>query len=146
MIIEFQVLSVLVNPKLANSNDISLDARKRAQAYSTSLRTGVGAYTGNSKGYEFIREKVANYINSRDGVQANPDNIFLTNGASEGVRTAFNMLIRDKKDGVLIPIPQYPLYSALITLMGGTQVPYYLDETQNWALDVKDLKNQIKKA
>ena len=54
------------------------------------------------------------------------------------------MLIGSKKDGIMIPIPQYPLYSALITLNGGTLVPYYLDEGKNWALDVKDVKNQIK--
>lgn len=53
------------------------------------------------------------------------------------------MLIRNESDGVLIPIPQYPLYSALITLNGGKQISYYLDETQNWGLDVKDLKYRI---
>jgi aspartate/methionine/tyrosine aminotransferase len=79
----------------------------------------VGAYTGNSKGYTVVREKVADYISQRDGVTADPNNIYITNGASEGVRTAFNMLIRNNKDGIMIPIPQYPLYSALITLMGG---------------------------
>jgi aspartate/methionine/tyrosine aminotransferase len=46
----------------------------------------------------------------------------------------------------MIPIPQYPLYSALITLMKGTQVSYFLDETQNWALDVSDVKKKIKAA
>ncbi len=56
------------------------------------------------------------------------------------------MLISGKSDGIMIPIPQYPLYSALITLNGGTLVPYYLNESKNWALDVKDVKNQIKEA
>lgn len=50
------------------------------------------------------------------------------------------MLIKGKNDGIMIPIPQYPLYSALITLNGGTQVNYFLDETKNWGLDAKDLK------
>lgn len=36
----------------------------------------------------------------------------------------------------MIPIPQYPLYSALISLLNGTPVPYYLDESKNWSLDV----------
>ena len=40
----------------------------------------------------------------------------------------------------MIPIPQYPLYSALITLMGGRLVPYYLDEPKNWALDMNDVR------
>lgn len=106
----------------------------------------IGAYTGNSKGYPLVREKVANFISERDGVKADPNNIFLTNGASEGVRTAFNMLIRDEKDAIMIPIPQYPLYSALITLMKGTQVSYFLDEKKNWALDANDVRKKIKEA
>ena len=72
--------------------------------------------------------------------------MYLTNGAGEGVKLLFNMLISGKNDGIMIPIPQYPLYSALITLNGGTLVPYYLDEEKNWALDVKDVKKQIKLA
>jgi aspartate/methionine/tyrosine aminotransferase len=38
------------------------------------------------------------------------------------VKTLLNMLIRDDKDGIMIPIPQYPLYSAAITALGGAQV------------------------
>lgn len=56
------------------------------------------------------------------------------------------MLIRNSNDGILIPIPQYPLYSALITLNGGKQVNYYLDESKNWGLDAKDLRDRIAKA
>jgi aspartate/methionine/tyrosine aminotransferase len=44
---------------------------------------------------------------------------------------------------VLCPIPQYPLYSATIQLVGGTLVPYYLNEENNWALDIEDLKQQL---
>ncbi len=39
----------------------------------------------------------------------------------------------------MIPIPQYPLYSALISLLNGTPVPYYLNEEKSWALDVCSL-------
>lgn len=53
------------------------------------------------------------------------------------------MLIRGQNDGIMIPIPQYPLYSALIQLNGGTQINYYLDETQNWSLDTSDVKKKI---
>jgi alanine transaminase len=67
----------------------------------------------------------------------------MTNGASEGVRIFLSMLIRDERDGIMIPIPQYPLYSALVTLNGGTIVPYYLDEAQNWGLDFENIKSQI---
>ena len=45
-------------------------------------------------------------------------NIFLTDGASPAVRFILNALIRDDRDGILVPIPQYPLYSASIQLYG----------------------------
>lgn len=63
----------------------------------------------------------------------------MTNGASEGVRTAFKLLIREKSDGIMVPIPQYPLYSALLTLDGGTMVKYFLNEEKNWGIDAEDL-------
>jgi glutamate--glyoxylate aminotransferase len=67
----------------------------------------------------------------------NPDHIFLTDGASVGVRSVLNAMIRDGRDGVMVPIPQYPLYSASIALYGGSLVPYSLNETNGWQMDVK---------
>lgn len=46
----------------------------------------------------------------------------------------------------MIPIPQYPLYSALLTLFGGELLPYYLDESKNWGLDVEALHKMVSKA
>jgi alanine transaminase len=43
----------------------------------------------------------------------------------------------------MIPIPQYPLYSATITLDVGSDAPYYLDEDKNWGLDVIELFTQL---
>lgn len=56
------------------------------------------------------------------------------------------MLIRDKHDGIMVPIPQYPLYSATIQLYGGTLVPYYLDEEHGWGLDETHLRHQAAEA
>ena len=83
----------------------------------------------------------------RDNVPvSDAKNIYLTNGAGEGVKILFSMLIRNENDGIMIPIPQYPLYSALITLSGGSQISYFLDESQNWSLDTNDVKKQITNA
>lgn len=43
----------------------------------------------------------------------------------------------------MCPIPQYPLYSATIELLGGTLVPYYLDEARGWGLSVTELRSSL---
>jgi aspartate/methionine/tyrosine aminotransferase len=81
--------------------------------------------------------------------KANPENLFLTNGASDGVRLVMTTMIRrgnGANDGVLVPIPQYPLYSASCTIMDGTLVPYYLNEADGWSMGVDELKSQLSQA
>mmetsp|Transcript_32496 Transcript_32496/g.49721 ORF Transcript_32496/g.49721 Transcript_32496/m.49721 type:complete len:389 (-) Transcript_32496:49-1215(-) len=109
------------------------------------LPTPMGAYTSSSRGHDYVRETIKDYIEKRDGenVNVNLNNIYLTNGASEGVKLAFRMLLNSEKDGVMVPIPQYPLYSAQLTLDGGTMVKYYLDENKNWGIDLKDIEYRI---
>jgi aspartate/methionine/tyrosine aminotransferase len=116
----------------------------------TNLSTGVGAYT-ESKGPLFIREAIARFIDKRDdvasgGVKSDPDSIFLTNGASEAAKYIIDMLIADSTDGIMIPIPQYPLYSAAIKKSGGTQVNYYPDEDDGWTLTRSMLEESFGKA
>jgi len=55
-------------------------------------------------------------------------------------------LIRNEKDGIMLPIPQYPLYSASIALLEGSAVPYYLNESDNWGLSVEELESSLKEA
>ena len=47
---------------------------------------------------------------------------------------------------MLVPIPQYPLYSAGLALYGGTLCPYYLKEENNWGLDVNEMRKEVQKA
>jgi aspartate/methionine/tyrosine aminotransferase len=112
---------------------------------------GLGAYT-SSKGPEFIRETVSTFINERDGVDSasslasDPEQVFLTNGASEGVTSVLELLISGPKDGVMIPIPQYPLYSATLERLGGVQVGYFPNEDDGWSLEPAALEDSLKKA
>jgi alanine transaminase len=72
-----------------------------------------------------------------DGVQPpSTDDIFLTEGASQGVHLLLSTLIVDKNDAIMIPIPQYPLYTASISLNGGVTSEYYLDESRGWQFDL----------
>jgi aspartate/methionine/tyrosine aminotransferase len=70
----------------------------------------------------------------RDGIPAMKEHIILTDGASKGVQAVILALLKQSHDGFMIPIPQYPLYSATLTLFGGRQVGYYLDEENKWQL------------
>ena len=52
----------------------------------------------------------------------------------------------ERKTGVMIPIPQYPLYSASLAEYDLAQVGYYLDEANGWALDLKELNRSLEEA
>ena len=138
----------MLNPAIAESDLISKDSKEYIKRMKAEMTSPMGAYTSNSKGNTIVRKTVANYIESRDGpaVKADWNNIYLTNGASEGVRQAFKLLIRDQKDGIMVPIPQYPLYSALLTLDGGTMVKYFLDEDKNWGINPEEIVMRVKNA
>ncbi|CAJ0578025.1 unnamed protein product, partial [Mesorhabditis spiculigera] len=106
-----------------------------------------GAYS-NSTGVDIIRKHVAEYITKRDGgIACDPENVILSGGASESIRNVLKMFVnRDakKKTGVMIPIPQYPLYSASIEEFNLGQVGYFLNEEAGWALDEKELERSLK--
>jgi len=86
-----QVIAGMMYKDLLKTNIISQDAKNRCEEMILSdPNSPPGAYTGNSKGFEYVRKQVAAAIERRDpGVKSNHENIYLTNGASEGVRTAF---------------------------------------------------------
>jgi aspartate/methionine/tyrosine aminotransferase len=89
---------------------------------------------------------VAEFIRQRDGISADPEAIFLTDGASKGVQTILKLLLAGPADGIMIPIPQYPLYSATITLYEGRIVPYYLDEADHWRFNLSMLEESLRAA
>ncbi|KAK1416946.1 hypothetical protein QVD17_26065 [Tagetes erecta] len=104
-----------------------------------------GAYS-HSKGIKGLRDTIAAGIEARDGFPADPNDIFLTDGASPAIQMMMQLLIRSENDGIFCPVPQYPLYSASIALYGGTLVPYYLDEATGWGLEIRELEKQLETA
>ena len=131
-----QVIALVEYPELIGqvpAGAFPEDVLAMARSVLAGTRYGPGAYT-ESKGYRFVREAVAEFIRARDGIASDPEAIYLTDGASKGVQAALRLLIAGERDGIMIPIPQYPLYSASITLYGGAQVPYHLVESAQWKL------------
>jgi aspartate/methionine/tyrosine aminotransferase len=143
-----QVLALVEYPDLIErfgETAFPRDVVETARLVVKESKHGLGAYT-ESKGMRFVRRAVAEFIEERDGIKANPESVYLTDGASKGVQTILRILISDACDGVMIPIPQYPLYSATITLLGGRQVHYYLEEESGWKLNRSMLEESYERA
>jgi aspartate/methionine/tyrosine aminotransferase len=137
-----QILALAEYPELLDGPAASTfpeDARAAARLVLRESKHGLGAYT-ESKGYRFVRQAVADFVHQRDGIPADPEAVLLTDGASKGVQSVLRLLVDGPSDGVMIPIPQYPLYSASITLLGGGMAPYYLDEAREWSLSREALE------
>jgi aspartate/methionine/tyrosine aminotransferase len=144
-----QMLSLLEYPELMRIPDVvkhyPKDIVERAKLFLQKHPHGTGAYT-QSAGIPFIKQAVADFIQKRDGIPTNKDYIILTDGASKGVQAALMALLKKSNDGFMIPIPQYPLYSATITLYGGKKIGYFIDEVGHWQLNEKILTESIEKA
>lgn len=125
------------------------DAIQRARSMKQALDGhGIGAYT-HSKGVRQFRRDVAKFIERRDGAEPGSidiENIFLTAGASEAIVMLMTALIKDSSCGIMTPIPQYPLYSATLDLLGGHKVGYYLNEESNWGLNMEELERSLEDA
>jgi alanine transaminase len=140
-----QILAICDYPELLNHEDLfPKDVVERARDVLKNSN-GTGAYT-ESKGLKFVREQIVKFLEKRDGHKADSEMIYTLDGASSGVNYMLTLLIRGEQDAMLVPIPQYPLYSAGLALFGGTLIPYYLKEENKWGLDVNEIKESVKTA
>ncbi|KAF9579200.1 hypothetical protein BGW38_004635 [Lunasporangiospora selenospora] len=114
------------------------DAIDRAKSLVKNIGS-IGAYS-HSQGIPAIRQHVADFIAERDGHPADPSKIYLTQGASAGVQLTLQMIVEHSKVGIMIPIPQYPLYTATLAVLDAKPVPYYLDESKGWGLTTQELQ------
>ncbi|KJH42039.1 alanine aminotransferase 1 family protein [Dictyocaulus viviparus] len=144
-----QVLNCVCNPSLMEDGRFPSDVIEHSK---TILRGcgghSAGAYS-QSTGIDIIRKHVSEYITKRDGFPCDPENVILSGGASESIRNVLKLFIRrdvSKKTGVMIPIPQYPLYSATVEEFGLGQVGYYLHEEKNWSLEEEELERSYKES
>ena len=96
----------------------------------------------DSKGMYSARKAVMQYAQQKqiDGVTI--DDIYLGNGASELIVMSMQALL-DNGDEVLVPAPDYPLWTASVTLAGGKAVHYVCDEANEWMPDIADIEAKI---
>ncbi|CAH8567563.1 unnamed protein product [Schistosoma turkestanicum] len=131
-----------------DTNLVPDDAKLRARRFLDSCGGSVGVYS-QPTGVEVVREDVAKYIEQRDQLPANPQNIFLSNGASEAVKSILQLISTGedgcKRAGIMVPTPQYPLYSATNAEYNAYQIDYYLDESNGWDLSIENLEEALEK-
>lgn len=141
-----QVLALVNYPALMEDPVLAAhfppDAIERAKLYLSKIPGGTGAYQ-DSRGNEYIRGEICDFLLKRDGFPAKVDELFMTDGAGLGISLCLKVAIRGKHDGILTPIPQYPLYSAAIELLNGSQCGYYLDESNGWSLSIEELQRSV---
>jgi alanine transaminase len=82
----------------------------------------------------------------RDGHPAEAEHIYLSAGASSGVNTLLHIITSKPETGILVPIPQYPLYTATLAVLDARVVPYYLDESKGWGTSFEEIKSSYAKA
>lgn len=96
----------------------------------------------NSKGLFSARKAIMQYAQLKKLPNVSVEDIYTGNGVSELINLSMSALL-DNSDEVLVPAPDYPLWTACVTLAGGTAVHYICDEQSEWYPDIEDIKKKI---
>ena len=106
------------------------------------LPSPVAAGYTDSKGLFAPRKAVVHYTQEKGIKGVGVDDVYLGNGASELIAMSLNALLNNG-DEVLIPAPDYPLWTAVTGLSGGTPVHYVCDEQAGWMPDIDDIGRKV---
>ena len=96
----------------------------------------------DSKGLFAPRKSIVHYTQEKHIAGVAVDDVYLGNGASELITMSLNALL-DAGDEVLVPAPDYPLWTASVSLSGGRPVHYLCDEQSDWYPDIADIRRKI---
>ncbi|MEY2633070.1 MAG: hypothetical protein RIR00_1724, partial [Pseudomonadota bacterium] len=96
----------------------------------------------DSKGIFSARKAIMHYTQQKNIKGVTLEDIYVGNGVSELIVMAMNALL-DAGDEVLVPAPDYPLWTAAISLSGGTPKHYLCDENNGWYPDLDDIRSKI---
>ena len=105
-------------------------------------RAGAAAPYSMSKGLPEARASIARYCGLRGIPGVKPDDVYLGNGVSELIQLSLQAFL-NAGDEILIPTPDYPLWTAATILAGGKAVHYKCDEQSDWYPDIDDIKRKI---
>ena len=97
---------------------------------------------GDSNGIYSAKVAVQQYYQTQGVEKVSVDNVYLGNGVSELIMMSMQALL-NSSDEVLIPCPDYPLWTAAVKLSGGNPVHYLCDEASDWLPDLNDIRKKI---
>ncbi|MBB3602693.1 alanine-synthesizing transaminase [Mycolicibacterium sp. BK556] len=103
--------------------------------------TNSAGYT-SPKGLLSARRAVVQYYSSRGVADVDVENVFLGNGAAELITMAMTALLEDR-DEVLVPAPDFPVWTAAVNVNGGRAVHYRCDESSDWYPDLADIAAKV---
>ena len=106
------------------------------------LPTQVAAGYTDSKGLFAPRKSIVHYSQEKHIAGVTVDDVYLGNGASELITMSMNALL-NAGDEILVPAPDYPLWTASVALSGGTPVHYLCDEGNEWYPDLDDIRRKV---
>ena len=96
----------------------------------------------DSKGLYSARKAIMQYCQTKNIPNVQVDDIYTGNGVSELITLSMQALINNG-DEILVPMPDYPLWTAAVTLAGGKAVHYLCDEENNWYPDLDDIRSKV---
>jgi len=131
----------IIKLNIGNLAVFGFDAPEEIQQDIIRNLPGAAAYS-DSKGIFAARKAVMHYTQQQGIEGVLLDDIYLGNGASELIVMATNALLNNG-DELLLPAPDYPLWTAAVSLSGGTPVHYMCDEANGWMPNIEDIKSKI---
>ncbi|MBK6886578.1 MAG: pyridoxal phosphate-dependent aminotransferase [Tetrasphaera sp.] len=96
----------------------------------------------DSRGIYSARTAVTNFYQSEGMRDVDVDDVYIGNGVSEMITMVLQALV-DNGDEILVPAPDYPLWTGSVSLAGGTPVHYLCDEDNGWMPDLEDIESRI---
>ncbi|KAI6648978.1 tyrosine aminotransferase [Oopsacas minuta] len=141
-----QLLALCAYPALISKNSTLFPSDVLQRARNILDSTGSFGGYSHSLGFSFVRKSIANFILKRDHIRSD-STIILSDGASKIINVLLSCLSSNTASlptGVMIPIPQYPLYTASLSYLGLFPIPYYLHEDSCWGFSIDDLSTTLK--
>ncbi|GAA1978280.1 pyridoxal phosphate-dependent aminotransferase [Isoptericola halotolerans] len=126
---------------IGNTAPFGFDAPEAIQTAVTQSLPEAQGYS-DSRGIYEARTAVAQYYQSRGLRDTMVDDVFIGNGVSELISMVLQAFVDDGNE-ILVPAPDYPLWTGAVTLTGGTPVHYVCDESNGWMPDLEDIESKI---